>query len=268
MTRAVLLLLALAGCDAAFDPVLESDARYSLSGYLDASADTHTVRVVPVTRVTTEPPDGPLDVTVTLRGPGLEAVLEQRVDRTVTGPAHRFTTAADLEAGATYRLTVRDGDGLDTATDVAIPDLEGVRVDVVPGPNNCPVFVAVSGAPRLADVQARYTVRRTTGEVERYAFSHLLGLERGPDGVYRVPVFSGDDTSRIPLDGGDALHAELVVAVGSRDWPEAAGLTLEQAIGYNGDVTNGVGFVGGVVTRRFSFQPVISRGSSCMSGRR
>ncbi|MGB3541799.1 hypothetical protein [Rubrivirga sp.] len=268
MTRPLLLLLVLAGCDASLDPILEADVYYSLSGYLDASADTHTVRVEPVGRVVETPPDGPLDVRVTLSGLGLEVELRQRVDRLVTGPAHRFWTTADLEAGRTYRLTVRDPNGAETATDVAIPALEDVDVEVVPGPNNCPVFVSVDGAPRLADVQAHYTVRSSSGAVERFEFSHLLAIDRGADDVYRTEVFSGDDTSRFQVEADAALEAEVVVAIGSEAWPEAAGLTLEAAIGYNGDVENGVGFVGGVVTQRYPFQPVISRGSSCMSGRR
>lgn len=249
-----------------FDPIIDSGALYSLSGYLDANADTQWVRVEPVEDVTLPPPDGPLDVTVTLEGAGLEAVLTQRVDRLVTGSAHRFWTTADLETGQTYRLFVRRRDGTATSTDVAIPSLEGVDLEVEPGPNNCPVFVSVEGAARVADVQAHYTVTSTAGRVEQYTFSHLLGLERDGE-TYRADVFSGDDTNRIMLDSGAGLEAEIVVAVASGAWPEAAGLTLEQAIGFNGDVENGVGFVGGVVTQRVPFRPVISRGSSCMSGR-
>lgn len=270
MSRAVLLAtLALAACEAPLDPLLPTDARYSLSGYLDASADSQWIRVEPLGSVIESSPAEPLDVVVTLApvGGGVPDTLAQSVRQTVTGPAHLFGARARVEPGQTYRVEVRADDGAVTATAVTVPD-STVVVDVQPGPNNCPVFVFAEGAERLADVQARYVVRDVTGRVRSYRFTHLAAIERVSEEAYQAEVYSGDDTSRMSLASADEIvSAEIVVAVASAEWPETVGLTLEAAIGYTGAVQNGFGFVGGVITRRFPFTPVISRGQSCMSGR-
>ena len=269
MRRALpLIALVLAACEAPFDPIAESDLAFALSGYLDASADTQWVRVERVDPVAGVERAAALDVTVTLAAEGGEpVVLAQEVRTFVTGPAHLFWTDTAIAPGTAYRLRAVGSDGVTAETRVAVPDTAAFEVRVEPERNNCPIVVTATGVPRVADVQARYVVVDPLGREREVRFSHLLALRRTPDG-FRALVHSGDDTSRLALDRGHQIvSAELVVAGAEADWPETVGLTIEQALVFGGAVEGGGGFVGGVVTRRFPFTPVISFGRSCMSGR-
>ena len=261
------LALGLAGCEAAFDPIADSDRAYSLSGYLEAGADTQWVRVERFDGALGRAEPAPLDVAVTLSRPGHAPVpLAQEVRPLVTGPAHLFWTTAPVEAGATYRLEARGLEGEASAV-IEVPTRESLEVEVVPGPNNCPLEVLVR-AERVADVQTRYVVRARSGRVTERRFSHLYSLRDLGDGWFRALIYSGDDTQYIDHGFGDVLSSDVVVAGATDAWPETLGLTLETAIATDGRVENGAGFVGGVVTDRTPFTPVYSTGFSCMSGRR
>lgn len=261
-----LLALGLFGCEAAFDPVVSSDRAYSLSGYLEADADTHWIRVERFDWTTGQAPAAPLDVAVTLEGPdGAAAPLAQEVRQWVSGPAHLFWTTAPVEAGASYRLRARGAEGETTAV-VEVPAREAVEVEVVPGPNNCPVEVFVR-AERVADVQTRYRLQRPGGPVVERRFSHLSSLERLPDGRFRAVIFSGNDTATFRPGIDTVVASDVVVAAATDAWPETVGITLERSLFADGAVENGDGFVGGVLTDRTPFTPVYSAGFSCMSDR-
>ena len=252
MTRALPLLalaLALAACEVPLDPIEPSDAVFSVSGYLDATADTQWVRVEPLARsVGTDP--GPLEAVVTLTGPdGAARPLAQEVRDMATGPAHLFWTTADVAPGATYRLEARRTDGASTRTAVEVPT-EAFRVEVEDGPYACPTVVTVTGAERVVDVQTRYVVA-VGARASRHRVSHVEAIAPGPDGTVRLPIYSANDLDLLPPGpGAEVVHSEILVAAGTDAWPPAAGLTLEDRVGYNDPgVEGGVGFVGGVVTR-------------------
>ena len=252
MTRAPLLLvaLALAGCDVEFDPIEPSDLAFSFSGYLDASADTQWVRVEPFGRLDAREPR-PIDAVVTLAGPGLEVELEQEV-RTFfgTGPAHLFWTTAGLEPDREYRLTARRSDGAEGSVRVAIPDTAGLEVEVEAGPSVCPTRVTVRGAERLVDVVAEYVVPDDRNRRRRRTVSYLEFVEPGADGSLEVSVYQGEDFDAVAPRG--AYSAAVVVAIGTPDWPDTVGLPLEDLLRVQPPGLEGaVGFVGGVVTRRF-----------------
>ena len=251
----------------AFDPIASSDRYFSLSGYLDASADTQWVRVEPVAPSVDPNPDQ-LDVAVALEDlNGGAAVAMGQVVRTFsTGPAHLFWTTADIRPGATYRLTVRRPDGAETRATVVVPD-GSAEVDVIDGPFVCPTLVFVRGAARVADVQARYTVIDGGQVVLQRRFSKLESLIEEPDGALRFTIYPGDDAEALGLlslpSAPDEVRSEVRVAVGSEDWPDVVGLDLETALvlTLNDRIENGVGFVGGVVTETVPFTPGAGSGT-------
>ena len=283
--RAALLGLAVAlvACEAALDPVAPSDLAFSLSGYLDASADTQWVRVEPFGR-TTGPVVGPLAAEVTLTSPdGVARRMTQVVRSLATGPAHLFWTTAAVDPGRTYRLTARAASGEEARTDVAIPSLDGVTFQLLHGPLLCPTSVKVTGAVSLVDVEAVYELQGPGRQGERYRFDKLPSVQQDADGTLDAFVYFGDDARvmEIPgLPGEYPVAREIVVALGTEDWPDLGGVDVEDALvdislGY---VEGGVGFVGGTVTRRFDFFPGFGvippfEGSGidpepCLSGRR
>lgn len=262
MRRWLLLLfpLALAACEVTFDPIDESDLVYSMSGYLDASADTQWVRIEDVAP-TVEADPGLLDAEVTLTdlASGAETLFVQEVRTFATGPAHLFRTTTPIELGATYRLDARRGDGATTSTTVEIPADGSFTVEVESGRFTCPTVVTIQGAGRVADVQARYQVARN-GRAIDYRFAHIDRLDEVGNGFDIGRIYFGEDARRMnldPLSFPELIRSDVVVAVSTEAWPAPAGLTLEGALlaTVGAGVENGLGFVGGVVTKRIPFTP-------------
>ena len=245
---------ALAGCEVPFDPRVPSDDGVSLSGYLDATADTQWVRVELFGAVAgTSARPLPVAVTLVDEG-GAEAVLDQRVRPTVAGPAHLFWTTADVEPGRPYRLDVEAEVGPAT-TAVVTPDTTDYSVTVDAGPQTCPAVVTVRGDVDLADVQVVFEVVRR-GEVETVRLSRARYVEVDADGTDHVSLYLTDDVQEATRPGDVVLSARLRVSVAT-DWPVGAGVTLEDVLvepelGAVDRIAGGVGFVGGVVSEWFA----------------
>lgn len=253
MTRAALLLAlaVVAGCETALEPVDEGGRYFSVSGVLDVSADTQWVRVEPVA-ATLEPVGGPIDVRVTLEGPAGTAPLEQRVVPLASGPAHLFWTTAPVEPGQTYRLVAERPDGARTRATVRTPR-PFPPPTLVDGRFQCPTQVYVAAAP-VVDVVALY--RPLDGGAPG-RFSKRPSLAAVEGGRQRAQIYYGDDALRMerdPLPDG-SVAPEVLVAVGTEDWPTEADLETAAIPGESALVENGVGFVGGVVTWRSPFTP-------------
>lgn len=261
MRRAALLLgLALAACEAPLDPIAPSDRVFSMSGYLDASADTQWVRVEPFGTVA-GPVPGSIDAAVTLVTPdGARVPMTQRVRDFQTGPAHLFWTTEPVDAGMTYRVEAERSDGALARATVRMPDDEAVTLTLVDGLINCPTLVIVEGAERLADVRARYELLGPARAGEVYEFSKRASLTRGAGGAFTAQVFFGEDATAMEINlfpGVEPIAPEIVVAVATDDWPEVEGLTLEEALASAelDRVEGGVGFIGGTVTTTARFIP-------------
>ena len=254
---ALLAVLGGAACSSAFEPQQETDAYFSLFGYLDASADTQWVRVTPL-RATADPDPGPLGADVVLErvSTGERWPLRDSLFTFPSGAVARNAwTTAPVEPGETYRVVVRRADGAETRATVRVPPTPP-RPEVVDGVFSCPARVVFSGVERVVDATAVYRDRET-GAVRR--FSKLRAIRPGRDGAFVVEVFFGDDAAEMGADplGIRAFEASVVVAVGTDDWPDLVGLPPDEAVLPRGDgrIENGVGFVGGVVTVDVPFVP-------------
>lgn len=126
----IALALTIAACDETFVPIEPSDLQFSVFGYLDASADTQWVRVMPIRPVQVTSPE-PLGLTVTLEhtGTGRVVALRDSVFRFPGTPGagsegiflHNFWTTEPIEPGATYRFTTAREGGTHSETNVEIP---------------------------------------------------------------------------------------------------------------------------------------------------
>ncbi|WP_412068443.1 hypothetical protein [Rubrivirga sp. IMCC43871] len=250
-----LLLLALAGCESSFDPIAPADLHFSLSGYLDASADTQWVRVEPFGQ-TAETTAAPIDAVVTLDGPGGVVEFRQQVRLFVTGPAHLFWTTADVEPGQVYRVRARAPDGSTTTAPVAIPDTAGVTIDVIATATSCPIVVSVAGAERLADVQSVYEVSRR-GRRRTVVRSYNDFVRTRAGGALQTSVYPGSDLRAFGFSpDDDLLSASVKVAIATADWPLTRGQSIEDVLLLESTgLDQGVGFVGGVVTWTVPFAP-------------
>ena len=254
---ALLLAAALAGCEAPLDPVAPSDLAYSLSGYLDASADTQWVRVEPFgASAVAARLEGALPADVYLGLPdGSRVPMAQDVRAFVTGPAHLFWTTEDVEPGRTYRVEVEGHGGDRAVATVAVPDVDALDIRLTDGLIHCPTAVFVDGVEFLVDVQSRYTVG---GSGRSFRFSKAESFTEVADGSTRASIYFGDDAALmgvplLPWQSGVSM--EVFVAVGTDEWLAPSELSLEAALSHagSGRIEGGVGFVGGVVTRRFPF---------------
>ena len=263
-TAAALVALALVACEAPLDPIAPSDLAYSLSGYLDASADTQVVRVEPfgISAVAVSELEGelPADVYLGLED-GSRVPMTQRVETFVTGPAHLFWTTHDIAPGRTYRIEVEGHDGDRATAPVEIPNVDALDIQLVDGVIHCPTAVLVDGIEFLVDVQARYTVRSTG---QQFRFSKAESFTEVGSGSTRASVYFGDDAAamEVPLlPWQSGVTSEVFVAVGTDEWLAPADLSLEAALSQAGfgRIEGGVGFVGGVVTRSFPFIPGVGK---------
>ncbi|MDZ7694856.1 MAG: hypothetical protein U5K69_27685 [Balneolaceae bacterium] len=117
-------VLLFSGCDSPFEPHQENNRyHFSMFGYLDASADTQWVRIMPVRDSLLYNP-GEIDATVTLE--------ELETGKTVTlndslfhfsnnRYAHNFWTTESLEPSGTYRLKAERSDGAASHATITLP---------------------------------------------------------------------------------------------------------------------------------------------------
>ena len=257
----VLLGLGLIGaaCSTEFDAGAESTRYVSMWGTLDAGADTQFVRIGTV-RETADPSTTPLDATVSLLrlATGDRAPFRDSLFRFESGfTANTSWTTAPVQPGERYRIDVVGPSGAETRATVTVPDdYPDPTLDA--GRCVCPSRVFVSGTDRLVDVVAVYR-NRESGTVRR--ISKRASIRRLGDSSFVAEAYSGDDAIAMglsPLAIG-VLDATFVVANGSDDWPEGVlgpdDPETSLLLGDSERIENGVGFVGGTVTKHVPFQP-------------
>ena len=114
---------ALAGCEEAVDPFVNTDRYYTVYGYLDTDRDTQYVRVIPL-RKTIDADEGPVRAVVTTTDETTGATVAWR-DSLVAffdgTTGHVFRAVFRPEHGHVYRLRVRRDDGVETTAATAVP---------------------------------------------------------------------------------------------------------------------------------------------------
>lgn len=257
ITAAGLLAFAVlaAGCETTIDPFPEHDRVFSVFGYLDAAADTHFIRITPLRRQLEGDPD-PLDATVTLEhlASGQSVVLRDSLFLIQGRPAHNFWAAFTVAPEETYRLTVRAADGRTSVATVTLPP--DFPEPVVRWDRFNPLhYVSIPGVEHLVGAVLRYDVVDPRSGT-RWTFTFDYTREASPfSGGYGFTFYPNehlDDISR--RLGGVQIQLEaayLTATAAGPDWPELERIDLEElALPHVlANVENGVGFVGGVVSR-------------------
>lgn len=187
------------GCNETFEPWQENDQYfYSIYGYLDATADTQWVRVMPVRRDLFLEPK-PIDARVTLEEvqSGKSTVMTDSLFSYAHNRyAYNFWTTMKLQSGHTYRTTVKRSDGNFSYAEVTLPEdfpTPKVQIDYRSEiPINTVVFI--DEVERLADVQTVFHPEfDLTGEEYLVGRSHLRDTVRKESGNLEIIINPEED---------------------------------------------------------------------------
>jgi hypothetical protein len=241
-------------CDPSFNVIKESDLYYSVSGFLDAGADTQWVRI---TALGGRPSSG-LGVTLTEAGSGRHWVLRDSLFQfDGGGNAHNYWAPARLRPGGAYRLEIDDGAGRLGRIEVALPDS-------FPNPVYDPPpyafqekfdgLLVISGVALPAAVDFIYGFSLPWGKVE-VPISHLKDLDAGPRDFSATINWALDLRQLESLGPGYETIRSLKIRVtaASPGWPGPPGISYGDS-----PVENGIGYVGGLFTREVTI--LVDRG--------
>jgi hypothetical protein len=256
---AFLWVVVAAACDETFEPIAPSDLAFSVFGYLDASADTQWIRIMPIRPLQVTAED-PLDATVTLEHRASGRIIELR-DSVFTFTSfwdpdigrertylHNFWTTEAIEPGATYRFSARRAGKEAAEADVEVPRDYEVRLEIDPGhPPGARDRVWVTGLNHLPFVKATAhydggcgpsTVPIPYDRVSDDDETHGIAIEKQSATIQ-------DDCGR-----GWVTKRELWLVGSEAEWPTSG--YSQTALGESArtsNVTNAVGFLGGVLTK-------------------
>lgn len=239
-----------------------SDSPFSMYGFLDASADTQWVRVIPVRQQLDTPPELP-DMTVTIENleTGESVVLNDSLFQLRQGfNIINSWSTVDIQPNQTYKLQGRLPNGLiSTATITTPEDFPQPSIDSFNG--GCSGRLRISGVERLADVKSVWRIKfyfdgREDFRVIAIPYRRQV-LDLG-DGDYAVGINTNDELTAISdetfttPDSLKVLSRKIFVASAGPDWDEDL-LSLEQ-LEYalplvNSNVENGVGYMIGIVSK-------------------
>lgn len=255
----VTLTIITAACDQPFDPVQENERHFfSVNGYLDASADTQWIRVMPV-RESLDQDSGLSIPIVTLQHleSGEQVVMRDSVfhfpgDRY----AYNFWTTLPVLPEQSYRLVVEGPDGRASHAEATLP--EDFPQPRFREPEFGADILLIEEVERLADIQVVYRIRdNRTGEEFEAPFPYLQYSVFIPQSTYRVSINPEFGRTQIMAMycGITVVERNVFVASGGPGWPDFVSLdrhtiTLPDGIS---NVENGVGFFGGVVSKTFPY---------------
>jgi len=253
-------------CNETFNPFQENDRyTFSIYGFLDASADTQWVRVMPVRQSFLLGPD-PMDVTVTLEHlqPGGEITVmnDSLFYYGQNAYAWNYWTTMNLQPAQTYRLSAEMADGSVSSVTVTIPkDFPDPVIEVDLEENE--EYVIVTGVRNLADVHSEHKLFHLLSDVVT-----LFNFKHHQDSLAN---FSQHDRHKILLNPGEprdyleiyieenpyvVLQREVYVASAGPDWhffPDIFEEVIQLPDGIS-NVENGVGYVAGIISKRIPWE--------------
>ena len=276
----------IAGCESSFEVFGESDAYFSMFGYLDASADTQWVRVEGLQDSLindTKPLDA--EFSMTHLPSGRRVVWRDSLfDYSGGARAHNLWTDEPILPRETYRLDVVRSDGATSSAVVALPDtfpepaLDTFPFSIVNLPNSAIVCakridLVLENVDAFAALQITYRVPTRRGTERTFSFSYISDAVFTGSGVAEVTLEWAKDLLEIATIDREIevpqllqlISAELLIAAAGPGWPDHT-LPLETLAlpGVATNVEQGLGFVGGVASRRIDVPIGNFRDVSCL----
>ena len=256
-------LAVVAACDNTFEPLASGSAHVSVFGYLDASADTQWIRIMPIRPLLGTAPDSfPAIVTLENLGNGRVVQLRDSLFRFsshlheelgVDGIfLHNFWTTDRIEEGATYRLRITRPDEPAAEATIEIPHAFETEVwlSQVSFDTHYLRLIGVQHLPFVTSI-VHYEDRCGSGIAYR-----TTRPSRQDGGTYMVPVRADTLPERTGCGRTSARRRDLMAVASAVPWPAGSafspfGLGVPDA---PSNITNAVGFTGGVVTRVVPFE--------------
>ncbi|MEX2601819.1 MAG: hypothetical protein WD355_09240 [Balneolaceae bacterium] len=277
-------LLSLSGCNETFEPWIENDRyHFSIYGYLDSSADTQWVRVMPVREDFLLDPEQPIDATVTLEHieTGETVVMS---DSLFTYPhgvyAYNYWTTMKLKPEQTYRVVVTRSDEAASQATTTLPadfPTPSVRIHFTSGiPNEA--FVFIEDVEQLADVQTIYFARYAeTNEEYIVARSHLKDSVRTATGDLLIVMDPAEDYQYVGtffqlippvainhfLRPDSRYEPHIFIAAAGPDYQYFPNIhehvfALPEGVS---NIENGVGYLAGIVSKTIPYKNCHEEGS-------
>lgn len=256
----LLLVLTEAGCDSAFEPIKKNDeVVFSMFGTLDLHADTQWVRVMPVgeTLLPTGTAGEKAEVTLTRMETGETITLNDSVFTFRNNTAvTNYWTDIRLHPEEEYTLKAEAPDGRSSRATVTIPPpLPRPLIDYSEDDEEGLVIVPTDDS--LVVAETKFKIQTLTpfgpGPIEKFVFSHLDHLFVTDEGKYRFRV-EGEQLIQNELDAGfSVLKREVILALGSKEWPDLSDLSEEEIPipdNTTSNVDNGTGVVAGIASRK------------------
>lgn len=271
--RLASLIALLSACEQTFQPIQPSDLYFSIYGYLDASVDTQWIRVSPV-RTVTETSLEPLQAVARLEHlPSGRSV--PLFDSLFVFPSNNldadryawnFGTDEPMEPGATYRFTVTRADGRFSSATARVPeDVDHLRVDVSQAPvfSFTPWTYGVLHVPTTEQLAMVHVIHLPPCPATRGPFTFspsLTGINAAAGPERHVPimrkVYAPPGPPECDQDRFRFLRWDLFVVLTGSPWPFDPHLPdPENFLPDTGtNVTNGTGFLGGIITHTIPFE--------------
>lgn len=262
----------ISGCNQTFEPIADDpNATFSIYGYVDASADTQWIRIIPPRQqvdMFEEKPE--MRVTLTNVETGNSAVMNDSLILSRDG-RHMLVvwTTMDIEPEQSYRLNAERPDGAESHVTVTTPPDFPTPV-LKANTKSLSGELLINGPERIADVQTLWK------EKGRVPYRKLVERTDTSETSYTVSLKIGHDLRYLcQCDGGSISNSETVeprqifVASGGPEWQkEIPSLTdLEFAtLETVSNVEGGVGYVVGIVSKTIPFKGCFKDGKINIAG--
>ena len=265
VTVMVSSLLILNACDETFEPLQENDRYFfSIYGFLDASADTQWVRIIPLREGINQLPE--MDATVTLENidTGETSVMNDSLFNYQGGnAAWNFWTTMDLQPEGAYRLRAVNTDGNESTVVIEMPpDFPTPKVYEDQITEFGVDTVLIEGVENLADVRTIWSVSDNFSPNNRiFNYPHLQDTVDANPGFFMLEINTMQDIERIARiyhpEFNEAMkfftpqRAQVWVASAGPGWlyfPDIDEniITLPDGIS---NIENGTGYLIGIVSK-------------------
>lgn len=263
--------LIVSGCNQTFEPLKENDKYFfTIFGYLDTSADTQWVRIVPPREQLDAPAEIP-EIQVSLENIETGESITMKDSLFASGSGFNyinFYTLMDVEPEQIYRVKAEHTDGRASLVTLTTP-----------GEFPTPMFfedtfafvdrhihqIIITGVAKenLIDVQTLWFARREGEEIRKFTFSYRNTVEKIDTygGAYVADVVYEEEEEAVLKEfsvpsffgfGVELLDQQIYVAVAGPEWneeiPSFDDLVYSQP-DYISNVENGLGYMVGIYSK-------------------
>ncbi len=234
-----------------------------MQGFVDASADTQWLRILPAREQLAQSPVKPeMEVTLEHVETGNSVVMDDSLFEDQRGLHFvNVWSKMEVEPGQTYHLTAKQPEGSTSSVSVSTPN-DFPMPTFTNSSNGCRGNLHITGVERLADVKSIWIIRFYFSDLvnkRKYIIPYRSqAYELSGDGY---SVFIDDTAGELSQilnqltttpDSLDILQRDLFVASAGPEWnSEVASLEEVQYFlpGQFSNVENGVGYVLGIVSK-------------------